>query len=143
MPPASVPFHVSCYWGGKGVSLLGSDIDGDGDVPQVCLVSIFLPPLSPEVCRVPWAKVTQLDWRSRGDTTSGGGCSASLAWSRLVLLSLLRPSSSSETRSTPSMRWSLWVLTWSLFIFLWNGSLILGGELLSMAYSGSLALQLL
>ena len=143
MPPASVPLHVSCYWSGEGVSFLSGDINGDGDVPQVCPVSIFLPPLSPKVCRVPGAKVTQLDWRSRGGTTSGGGCSASLMWSRLAPLSLLRPSSSSEAGSTPSTCWSLWVLTWSLFIFLWNSSLIFGGEPLSTAYSGSLVLQLL
>ena len=143
MPPASVLLHVSCYWSGKGISLLGGDINGDGDEPQVCPVSIFLPPLSPEVCRVPGVKVTQLDWRSRRGTTSGGGCSASLAWSGLAPLSLLRLSSLSEARSTPSTRWSLWFLTWSLFIFLWNGCLILSGEPLSMAYSGTLALQLL
>ena len=46
-----------------------------------------------KVCRVPGAKVTQLDWRSRGGTTSGDDHSASLMWSGLAPLSLLKPSS--------------------------------------------------
>ena len=81
MLPASVLLHMSCYQSSEGISFLGGDIDGDGDVPQVCLVNIFLPPLSPKVCRVPGAKVTQLDWRSGGGITSGGSCAASLTWS--------------------------------------------------------------
>ena len=143
MPPVSVPLHVSCNQSSEGISFLGSDIDGDGDVPQVGPVSIFLPPLSPKVCRVPGMKATQLDWRSRGGTTSGGSCSTSLMQSWLAPLSLLKSSSSSQARLTPSMWQSLWVLTWSLFIFLWNSSLILGREPSSMAYSGNLVLQLL
>ena len=83
MPPVPIPLHVSCYWSSEGVSFLSGDIYGDGDVPQVGPVSIFLPPLSPKVCRVPGVKATPLDWRSRGGTTSGGSCPASLTWSRL------------------------------------------------------------
>ena len=141
MPPMSVLLHVSSYQSGEGISFLSGDIDGDRDVPQVCPMSILFPPLSPKVCRVPGVKATQLDRRSRGGTTSGGEWSASQMWSGLALLPLFK--SFSEARSTPSSCQALRVLTWSLFSFLWNGSLILGGEPSSMAYSGSLALQLL
>ena len=141
MPPASASLHVPKYRSGEGLSFLSSDIDGDRDVEQVCPMGILFPPLSPKVCRVPGAKVTQLDWVSRGGTTSGGECSASWAWSRLAPLSLFK--SLSETRLTPSMHQTLRVLTWSLFSFLGNGSLTLGGEPSSTAYRGSLVLQLL
>ena len=141
MPPASASLHVPMYWSGEGLSFLSCDIDGDKDVEQVCPMSILFPPLSPKVCRVPGAKVTQLDWGSRGGTMSGGECSTSWAWSQLAPLSLFK--SLSETRLTPSTCQTLRVLTWSLFSLLGNGSLTLGGEPSSTAYRGSLALQLL
>ena len=81
MPPVSASLHVPKYQSGEGLSFLSGDIDGDRDVEQVCPMSILFPPLSPKVCRVPGAKVTQLDPGSRGGTTSGGECSASWAWS--------------------------------------------------------------
>ena len=141
MPPASASLHVPKYWSGEGLSFLSGDIDGDRDVEQVRLMGILFPPLSPKVCRVPGAKVTQLDQGNRGGTTSGGECSASWVWSRLAPLSLFK--SLSEMRLTPSMRQTLRVLTWSLFSLLGTRSLTLGGEPSSMAYRGSLALQLL
>ena len=141
MPPASAPLHVPKYWSGEGLSFLSGDIDGDRDVEQVCPMGILFPPLSPKVCRVPGAKATQLDWGSKGGTTSGGECSTSWAWSRLAPLSLFK--SLSEMRPTPSMHQTLKVLTWSPFSLLGNGSLTLGGEPSSAAYRGSLALQLL
>ena len=81
MPPASVSLHVPKYGSSEGLSFLRGDIDGDRDVEQVCPMSILFPPLSPEVCRVPRAKVTQLDRGSRGGSTSRGECSTSWAWS--------------------------------------------------------------
>ena len=141
MPPTSASLHVSSYWSSEGLSFLSGDINGDRDVEQVCPMSILFPPLSPKVCRVSGAKETQLDQRSRGGTTSGGKCSTSWMWSQLTPLSLFK--SLLEARPTPSTCQTLGVLTWSLFSFLGNGSLTLGGEPSSMAYRGSLVLQLL
>ena len=57
-----------------------------------------------------------------------------------MALSLLK--SLSETRLAPSLGLTLRVLSWSLS-GLGRGSLTLGGEPLTMAYGGGLALQLL
>ena len=80
MPPASVSLHVPKYQSGEGLSFLSSDIDDDRDVDQVWPMGILFPPLSPKVCMVPGAKVTQLDWGSRGGSTSGDECSTSWVW---------------------------------------------------------------
>ena len=136
----STPLHVSGYGSGEGLNFLSGDINGDRDVKQVCLMSILFPPLSHKVCGVPRAKATQLDLGSRGGSTSGGKCSASWVRSQLAL-SLFK--SLSEMRLAPSTCQDLRVLSWSLSSLLGSGSLTLGGESLSAAYRGSLALQLL
>ena len=140
MPPVSIPLNVSGYRSGEGLSFLSGDINGDRDVEQVCLMSILFPHLSPKVCGVPRAKVTQLDRGSRGGSTSGGECSASWVRSRLAL-SLFK--SLSEMRPALSTCQTLTVLSWSLSSLLGSGSLTLSGEPSSTAYRGSLALQLL
>ena len=76
MPPGSIPLHVSSDGSGEGLSFLCSDVLHYGDVIQVCPVGILFPSLSSKICRVPRAKVTQLNQRSRGGSTERGECSA-------------------------------------------------------------------
>ena len=134
MPPTSILLHVSDHGSSEGLSFLCGDIKGDGNVVQVCSVSILFPPFSPKICWVPRGEVTLLNWRSRGGSTERGECSASR--SRLAP-SLLK--SLSETRPAPSLGLTLRVLSWSLS-GLGRGSLTLGGEPLTTAYGGGLAL---
>ena len=137
MPPASIPLHVSGHGSGEGLSFLSGDIKGDRNVVQRCSMSILFPPLSPKICWVPRAEVTQLNRGSRGGSTERGECS--------TLRSRLAPSllkSLLEMRPAPSLGLTLRVLSWSLS-GLGRGSLTLGGEPSTMAYGGGLALQLL
>ena len=137
IPPGSILLHVSSDWSGEGFSFLCSDILHYGDVIQVCPVGILFPSLSSKICRVPRAKVTQLNQRSRGGSTERGECSA--------LRSRLAPSllkSLSETRLAPSLGLTLRVWSWSLF-GLGRGSLTLGGEPSTTAYGSGPVLQLL
>ena len=137
MPPGSILLHVSGDGSGEGLSLLCGDITSDGDMVQVCSVTILFPSFSPKVCQVPRAEVTQLNGRSRGGSTERGECP--------TLRSQLAPSllkSLSEMRPAPSPGLILGVLSWSLSS-LERGSLTLGGESSTMAYGGGLALQLL
>ena len=133
MPSGSIPLHVSSDRSREGFS----DILRYGDVVQVCLVGILFPPLSSKICWVPRAKVTQLNWGSRGGFTERGECSASRSQLAPSLLKSL-----SEMRPTPSLGLTQWVWSWSLF-GLGRGSLTLGGEPSTMAYGSSLALQFL
>ena len=137
IPPGSIPLHVSGDGSGEGFSFICSDVLRYGDVIQVCPVGILFPSLSSEICQVPRAKATQLNWESRGGSTERGECSASR--SRLAL-SLLK--SLSEMRLAPSSDLTLRVRSWSLF-GLGRGSLTIGGEPSTTAYGSGLALQLL
>ena len=137
VPPDSVLLHMSGDRNGEGLSFLCSDITNDGDMVQVCSVSILFQSFSPKIWWVPRAEATQLNRRSRGDSTERGECSA--------LRSQLAPSllkSLPETRPAPSPGLILGVLSWSLSD-LGRGSLTFGGESSTMAYGGSLVLQLL
>ena len=140
MPPVSVLLHVPKYQSGEGLSFLSGDIDGDRDVEQVYLMSILFLPLSPKVCRVPRQK--QPNWTGGAEGVPLVEVNAlppghGVDWLLSLFKSLL------ETRPTPSICQTLSVLTWSFSSLLGNGSLTLGGEPLSVAYRGSLALQLL
>ena len=137
MPPGSILLHVSSDGSGEGFSFLCGDVLHYGDVIQICPVGILFPPLSSKIHWVPRAKVTQLNWGSRGGSTERGECSASR--SRLAP-SLLK--SLSETRPAPSNDLTLRVWSWSLF-GLGRGSLTLGGEPSTTAYGSGPALQLL
>ena len=137
MPLGSILLHVSSDGSGEGFSFLCSDVLHYGDVIQVCPVGILFHSPSSKIHRVPRAKVTQLNQGSRGGSTERGECSA--------LRSQLAPSllkSLSEMRLAPSNDLTLRVWSWSLF-GLGRGSLTLGGEPSTMAYSSGLALQLL
>ena len=137
VPPDSVLLHMSGDRSGEGLSFLCGDITNDGDMVQVCSVSILFPSFSPKIWWVSRVEVTQLNRRSRGDSTERGECSA--------LRSRLAPSllkSLPETRPAPSPGLILGVLSWSLSD-LGRGSLTFGGESLTMAYGGGLVLQLL
>ena len=103
MPPGSIPLHVSSDGSGEGFSFLSGDVLCHGDVVQVCPVGIFFPSFSSKIRWMPWAEVTQLNWRSRGSSTGGGVYSASR--SRLTL-SILK--SLSEMRPTPSLGLTQW-----------------------------------
>ena len=137
MPPASIPLHVSGHGSGEGLSFLSGDVKGDGNVVQICSVSILFPPLSPKICQVPRAEVTQLNRGSRGGSSERGECSTSRSQLAPSLLKSLL-----EMRPAPSLGLTLRVLSWSLF-GLGRGSLTLGGEPLTTAYGSGLALQLL
>ena len=137
MPPGSIPLHVSGHGSGEGCSFLGSDIKSDGNVVQVCSVSILFPSLSPKICWVPRAEATQLNRGSRAGSTERGECSASR--------SQLAPSflkSLSEMRPAPFPGLILRILSWSLS-GMGRGSLTLGGGPSTTAYGGGLVLQLL
>ena len=140
MPPASIPLHVSGHRSGEGLSFLSGDVKGDGNVVQICSVSILFPPLSPKICQAPRVEATQLDRGSRGGSTGRGECSASWVRSQLAL-SLFK--SLLEMRPAPSLGLTLRVLSWSLSSLLERGSLALDGETSSMAHGGGLMLQLL
>ena len=58
VPPGSVPLHLSGDGSGEGLSFLCSDITSDGDMVQVCSVSILFPTFSPKICWVPRAEAT-------------------------------------------------------------------------------------
>ena len=109
VPPGSILLHVSGHGSSEGFSFLGGDIESDGNVVQVCSVSILFPSLSPKICWVPRLETTQLNQRSRGGSTERGECSASR--SRLALSLLI---SHPETRPAPSLDMTLGVLSWSL-----------------------------
>ena len=137
MPPTSILLHVSGHRSSEGLSFLCGDVKGDGNVVQVCLVSILFPPFSPKICRVPRAEATQLNWGSRGGSTERGEFSTSRSQLAPSLLKSL-----SEMRPAPSLGLTLRVLSWSLSS-LGRGSLTLGGEPSTTAYGGGLVLQLL
>ena len=137
VPSACIQLHVSGHRSGEGFNFPSSDVKGDRNVVQVCSVSILFPPLSPKICWVPRAKVTQLNQGSRGGSTKGGRCSASRSQFALSLLKSLQ-----EMRPAPSLGLTLRVLPWSLSSLLGRGSLVLGGESSSTAYGGGLVLQL-
>ena len=123
MPSAYIQLHLSGHRSGEGFSFPSSDVKGDRNVVQVCSVSILFPPLSPNICWVPRAKVTQLNQGSRGGSTKGGRCSASRSRFAPSLLKSLQ-----EMRPAPSLGLTLRVLPWSLSSLLGRGSLVLGGE---------------
>ena len=137
MPPGSILLHVSSDGSGEGFSFLCGNVLRYGDVIQVCLVGILFPSLSSKICRVPRAKVTQLNWGSRGGSTQRGECSTSKSRLALFLLKSL-----SEMRLAPSNDLTLRVQSWSLFS-LRRGSLTLGGEPSTTAYGSGPVLQLL
>ena len=137
MPPGSIPLHVSSDGSGEGFSFLCGDVLCYGDVIQVCPVGILFPSLSSKICRVPRAKVTQLNQGSRGGSTEKGECSALRSQ---LAPSLLKPLL--EMRPAPSNDLTLRVWSWSLF-GLGRGSLTLGGEPSTTAYGSGLVLQLL
>ena len=72
-------FHSICLVTGaeRASVFFCSDITSDGDMVQVCSVSILFPTFSPKICRVPRVEATQLNRRSRGGSTERGECSTS------------------------------------------------------------------
>ena len=137
IPLGSIPLHVSSDGSGQGFSFLCGDVLHYGDVIQVCPMGILFPSLSSNIHRVPRAKATQLNWESRGGSTERGECStlrSRLAPSLLKSLLEMRPATSNDL--------TLRVWSWSLF-GLGRGSLTLGGEPSTTAYSSDPALQLL
>ena len=76
VPPGSILLHVSDDGRVEGLSFLCGDIISDGDMVQVCSMSILFPSFSPKICWVPRAEVTQLNRRCRGGSTERGECSA-------------------------------------------------------------------
>ena len=122
VPLASILLHVSGHQRGEGLGFLSGDVKGDGNLVQVCSVSIISPPLSPKICQVPRVEVTQLDWGSRGGSIEREKCSASRTQLAPSLLKSLL-----ETRLAPSLDLTLRVLSWSLS-GLGRSSLTLGGE---------------
>ena len=137
VPLGSVLLHMSGDGRSEGLSFLCGDITSDGDMAQVCSVSILFPSFSPKICRVPRAEATQLNRRSRGGSSEKEECSASRSQLAPSLLKSLP-----ETRPAPSPGLILGVLSWSLS-GLERGSLTLGAESSTTAYGGGLALQLL
>ena len=137
MPPGSILLHVSSDESGEGFSFLCSDVLRYGDVIQVCPVGILFPSLSSKIHQVPRAKVTQLNWGSRGGSTERGECSASRSRLAPSLLESL-----SETRPAPPLGLTQRVWSWRPF-GLGRGSLTRGGEPSTTAYSSGPVLQLL
>ena len=72
MAPGSILLHVSSDRSSEGFSFLCGDVLRYGDVIQVCPVGILFPSLSSKICRVPRAKMTQLNRGSRGGSTERG-----------------------------------------------------------------------
>ena len=128
---------MSDHGSSEGLSCLCGDIKGNGNVVQVCLVSILFPPYSPKICWVPRVEATQLNQGSRGGSTKRGECSASRSQLAPSLLKSLL-----EMRPAPSLGLTLRILSWSLS-GPGRGSLTLGGEPSTTAYGGGLVLQLL